>query len=227
MNHLAPPLPGERGPARSPLTRHPLVRLVVYYLRSRLLGTAVAIVIASASIGWYLLDQSTDPGITKILLLLAPVGAATAIGISARSPFGETERITSFHLPALRLGHMLALLAVSAAALTWANGTEPDAWTEWVMVRNLAGYAGLSLLTARLFGPSISWLPPVAYAMSTFIAIGGIHFDDMTDTQRRWGWPVLPGDDRVAAWTVATLLAAGLLLVCTGGGRDRVEENGG
>ncbi|MDQ3512499.1 MAG: hypothetical protein M3462_02360 [Chloroflexota bacterium] len=206
-------------------TGAPLVRLVTLYLRSRLLGTALAVMIASAYVGWYLLDQSTDPGITKILLIMAPVGAATAIGISARSPFGETERITSFRLPALRLGHMAALLAVAAVALAWANGAESDAWTDWVMVRNLAGYAGLSLLTARLLGPSISWLPPVAYAMATFIAIGGIQFDDLTDNQRRWGWPVVPADERFAAWTVGLVLAAGLFLVCTGGGRDRVEEN--
>ena len=53
-------------------TGAPLVRLVTLYLRSRLLGTALAVMIASAYVGWYLLDQSTDPGTVSYTHLTLP-----------------------------------------------------------------------------------------------------------------------------------------------------------
>jgi len=203
----------------------PLVRLAVLYLRSRLLGTALAVVGVSAFVGWYLLDQSRDVGVTRLLLTLGSVGAATAVGISARSPFGETERITSFRLWSLRLGHMAGLLVVAALALGLANRVETEPWTDWVLIRNLAGYAGFALLTARLAGASISWLLPTIYAMAAFVTLGGVEVADFSDRQRHWGWPMMPGDDRFSAWLAGGMLGLGLFLIVAGGGRDRVEEN--
>lgn len=193
----------------------PLPRLTMLYLRSRLAGGALVACFGTALFGWYLLNESSDMAITQLLLATVSLGAATAIGVSARSPFGDTERVVSRPLPPLRLMHLAGLIALAALALGLANRTETAGWTEWMLVRNFAGYTGLALITARLIGASLSWITPVAYGMAAF----------MTMSERRWAWPLKPGDDEWAAWTAVILLLTGLALIVLTGGRDRIEEN--
>ena len=192
----------------------PLLRLTLLYLRSRLAGGALLACLGTALFGWYLLDQSSDMNLTKLLLATVSLGAATAVGVSARSPFGDTERVVSRPLPPLRLVHLAGLIALAALALGLANRVETVDWTEWMLVRNFAGYVGLALITARLIGASLSWITPVAYGMAAFMSM----------SERRWAWPMKPGDDQWAAWTVVILLVVGLGLIVLTGGRDRIEE---
>lgn len=196
------------------MTTAPLFRLMSLYLRSRLAGGALAASLATALGGWYLLYQSNDRDLTMLLLTAVSLGAAIAIGLSARSPFGDTERIVSRPLPLLRLIHLAGLLVLAALALGFANRAESEPWAEWMLVRNLAGYAGLALVAARLASASLSWIAPVGYVMAVL----------MTLSERRWAWPLKPSYDEWAALIAIVLLTAGLLLTVLFGARDRVEE---
>ena len=199
------------------------LRLAQLYLRSRLAGWVVAALAGIGALTWWGLDRSDAFELTLLLLIVMPVAAATAIGVSARSPFGETERTASRSLPAPRLGHLGGLLLIAALALIAANQAESGAATDhafaWVLVRNGAGYAGLALLGARFLGAGLSWVPPTAYGMAAYVV--GIAREDKSAW---WLWPVQDDTDG-SSWVIALgLLGVGLLVVLLQGARETPGE---
>ena len=199
------------------------LRLARLYLRTRLVGRVIASLAGIAALTWWSLDRSRDSMLTCLLLAMMPVAAATTIGISTRSPFGEAERTVSRSLPVLRFGHLAGMLAVAAVALIAANQAETGAATghafAWVLVRNGAGYAGLALLGARLLGAGLSWVPPVAYGVAGYVA--GIAREHKSAW---WLWPVQEDTDG-SAWSVAlVLLVIGLAAAVLWGARDEPGE---
>ena len=149
--------------------------------------------------------------------LTIEAGAAAVIGVTTRSPFGEPERAAGRWLPFLRLGGALALalaalgaLAAGAASAHLTGGTAG-------MVRDLAGFTGLALLTAVLAGGALAWIGPVAYLGITMPALSG-------GWTTPWTWPARPPHDRGAAICAALIFAAGLMLVTVRGARDSPRD---
>jgi amino acid transporter len=85
------------------------------------------------------------------------------------------------------------------------------------MVRDLAGFIGLALLTAVLASGALAWIGPVAYLGITMPALGG-------GWTTPWTWPARPPHDRGAAICAALVLAAGLMLVTVRGARDSLRD---
>lgn len=185
-------------------------RLAVLYLRSRLIGPALATALAIAAFAWWGLGEADSELMIRLLLVTTPLVVACAVVVTARSPFGEAERTASLRLPLVRLGHLAAVLAVAALALAIANAAESEPWAAGVLARNLAGFAGLALLAARLVGTGASWLLPLFWGMAALVA----------GSERQWAWPIEAGDDRWATRIALGLLALGLLAVVPAGARD-------
>ncbi len=191
------------------------MRLALLYMRSRQAGRTVAVLAAIAVVAWLWLRWDNTSAITvTIVPIVVPLAAAMMVGASAGSPFGESEATGGRPLWPLRGGHLLGLVAVAAAALALAVsrwGVPDGAWT---LVRNLAGFTGLALLTARILGAGLSWVVPLGYAILSFLA------PRPGERPSPWAWPALAATDHMAALIALALLLAGLVVVVLSGARD-------
>jgi hypothetical protein len=151
--------------------------------------------------------------------LYLPLLAAMIISAGTHAPFGEVEHTASRSLPALRLVHVALLFLVSLTTfeILTLGRTLPDAWL--LPARNLAGFTGIALLTARISGAHLSWIVPLIFAVAVLL-IGAPGSADSA----AWAWPVQPPTDAVALASAATLLAAGLTTAVLGGPREARSE---
>jgi hypothetical protein len=166
-------------------------------------------------IAWFWLQQITEAGpALRLLLIVLPLLPAVVISASARAPFGDTELLTSRWLPAFRFGHLIGLLVCGAAILSLAAYNWAVADVGWELIRNLMGYSGLALLGAWVFGSSIAWIAPLAYATLTL----------MVDDTHRWAFPRRFPNDRWSVMIAVSLIVIGLLLVSLRGARENPGE---
>ena len=154
------------------------LRLLGLHALSRRTPLALTLVLATAAALWLLvpLTVGTSPFAGTLPLVLV-TSTAGVIAASAQSPFGDPERAT-WPERWLRLIHLLALVAVTAALLALARaGHDPLA-----VIRNLAGFAGLALLTATVITPGLAWITPLAYT---------VYCSGPLDIHRTslWSWP--------------------------------------
>jgi hypothetical protein len=190
------------------------MRLLALYLRSRLADRALALLLLGGLVDALWLHHFPPREIWRALALaVLPLLPAVVIGAGARSPFGDIERCASRPLGPIRLGHLLALAVIAALVLLGASAIV-NGGIERELVRNLAGYLGISLLAAWLLGTGVSWAAPLAYA-----TIGLILRPD-----NALAWPARYPLDTRSLTIALSLLALGLLAVTLRGTRDRPEE---
>lgn len=199
-------------------------RFARLYLRSRLGGYAVASLSVTAFLGWlgarlllrpaYEIPEKVIEEILTAASLIVPLVAACAIGLSARSPFGEEEQTSSRSLPRVRFCHLGGLLAcgmlmLSLAALAWEMNQ-----AGWTMARNLSGLVGLALLGARMLGSGLSWVAPLAYG-ALAVTVNILSANPPKGQWTRWAWwPLQPATDLPSVVVAFTLLVLGLGSVC-------------
>jgi hypothetical protein len=194
------------------------LRLVCLYLASRRVLMGLLVLVACAIALRTALHWIPRNGLaSRQLPLTIEAGAAVVVGVTTCSPFGEPERATGRWLPFLRLGTGMALagaavggLAISSASAHLAGGTVG-------MLRDLAGLAGIALLTAALFGGALAWVGPMAYLVVTLRALGAAWTTP-------WIWPARPPHDRGAALCAALVFAAGVVVITVRGARDTARE---
>jgi hypothetical protein len=173
------------------------MRLLVLHLRSRRTSSALVVIAAVVLTCWATSPWATDESPTAWLLLLLPVAAAAAvISLSTAGPFGDVELATN-PLPRLRFLHLVAM--VPAAIALFALTGDPAE-----MIRNLAGFTGLTLLTASALGPAASWVTALAYTVLCGGAVD-LHYASA------WTWPILPTTDLNAMTIAVGLLVAGVI----------------
>jgi hypothetical protein len=212
----APPTSAWR-PTRPRSTGRRLLRL---HLASRRIPIALAALAACAAILRIALTSHwiarSGPGATQIPLAIEPAAAAI-IAMTLHSPLGESERPTGRWLPYLRLGSALTLTAVAVAMLAAAAAAAHLPGGDRDILRNLAGLAGLGLLTATALGGTLAWIGPVAY---TVIAQYGLTAAWKTP----WIWPARPPHDLGATLCAAFAFTAGMLAITLPGARDGGRE---
>lgn len=187
------------------------MRLPYLFLRTRQAGrAAILLAIAAVAAALWRHWSSGDSSSAAMLLIVPPLAAAAIIAVGTRSPMHDLEATANHGLPLLRLGHIAGLLALAALGLAIVSGP-----SHWMLVRNAAGFTGLALLTARVLGSSLSWVPPLCYG--ALLAVGATLGPYVM-------WPMNAASDRAAAAIATTLLLAGLALVAWFGARDRVGE---
>jgi hypothetical protein len=190
-------------------------RLLGLHLLSRRTPLALTLILATAAVLWLLgpLTTGTSPFAGTLPLVLV-TGAAGIIAASAQSPFGDPERAT-WPVRWLRLIHVLALVVVTAGLLGLARaGHDPLA-----AIRNLAGFAGLALLTTTVITPGLAWIAPLAY---TIYCSGPL---DIGSTSL-WSWPALPSSDHTAYLIALALLGTGMVCFTRSGTRERHADPG-
>lgn len=187
------------------------MRLVWLYLRAHRTGAATIALLVIVSLGglWphlrlartstSVLDSSTPAP----LLVFVPLAVACVIGASTTSPCEEIERLAYRSRVFLRLIHLGGLLLLSMMGLVILALMWPGPSVSTSLVRNLAGFVGLALLAALLFGGKLSWLFPIAWTSMSFFAPRTTH--DGASRVAAWAWPVQP-DRELSATIIAMLL---------------------
>lgn len=209
------------------------VALSGLYLRSRraayAAGGVLGIVLCAWGLGGWILSI---PGVGAksvplvYIQVFAPVLTACMVGAGAYSPFGETERTMARPLPPLRFGHLVGLTSCAAVAfvfvvLAWRLGGEEQSRMVLTLLRNLAGFSGLTLLAAWIVGGRLAWVFPLVF--STYALIRGSKPDGTE--WARWAWPMRPVSDDLS-WTISlVLMAVGFTVICMFGGRESVQDS--
>ena len=164
---------------------------------------------------WHWID-STGPG-TQELPVMIEAATAAVTAVATASPFGEPERATGRWLPYLRLADALVLtltavgvLAAGMAAAGLPGGTD-------AMLRNVAGLAGLSLLSSAAVGGMLAWIGPMVFALVADYAI-------LEAWTTPWLWPARPPHDAGAALCAALAFVLGLAVTTLRGARDPAHE---
>lgn len=219
------------------------MRLAELYLRSRLAGFVMIGLTGVALLGWgfgrWILAQpfvDVERYLAPVLLL-ATLVAACIIGIGTSSPFGHMERTSSFPLSVLRFFHLAGLLAWSTLTLTLATSAWNSDYAGWALVRNLAGFSGLVLLAACVFGSRLSWVAPFGfYTLAVFTGrtetfnsekhtvLGRIMGEVPVGEWERWAWAMRPYTDYLSWILALALLIIGLAWVCFLGARELAED---
>lgn len=195
------------------------MRFIWLFLRTRLAGRAAfgVLAVAGGALAWDDL-VSADQELLLAAATLFPLAAATLVGVTTHSPFGELERTASRPLGGFRFGQLAGLSLVAVTFLTLASWGWPGAGEDWILARNLGGFVGMALLSAAVAGARFAWVGPLAFGMATFFV--NINSDDAS----RWAWNTQPSDDWLSLVIALALLVAGLVAVSWHGARDGVDE---
>jgi hypothetical protein len=193
------------------------VRLAWLYLISRRAPAALGLLAALGCLLWAALywhwNIAGGPAAQQLIPLAIETGAAAVIAVTTYGPFGEPERATGGWLPYLRLGAALLLSAAAAGALAaGATGGMLPGGTP-AMLRNLAGQAGLGLLSAAVLGGAFGWTGPMAYLLVTETALAAAWTTP-------WIWPARPPQDLRGVLCAYGVFAVGIVAVTLLGARD-------
>ncbi|MFJ9636299.1 hypothetical protein [Streptomyces sp. NPDC101178] len=177
--------------------------LPVLYLRSRALPATLAALVVIALLSawaanWLGSRPQFDHKARIPVLSLAPLLAAAVIGTGLLSHTEELDRTAVRRWWPRRLAYVLALTALTAAALALAVPGHPEQFGAPAMVRNVVGATGVTAAAAVVLGARASWLPMTVYGGAVYLAAprtpGG--------AAAYWAWPMQPGPE-AAAWAVA------------------------
>jgi hypothetical protein len=160
---------------------------------------------------------ASGTGGARPLPLLFEALAASVVGMTFRSPFGETERVAGHWLPLLRLGTAIVMTALAFAALAAGSAAAHLDLGYAGLARDLIGLVGIAFIVAVPIGAILSWLGPVAFWLLSLTAIG-------SGWTTPWVWPDRPPAD-VGAW-VCTIAAfvVGTAGIAIFGARDGLHE---
>ena len=183
------------------------MRLAYLVLRSRQAGRAVALLAVVVAATWLWRRVAAGDSLNTMLLIITPsLAAAAVIGTGTSSPLADLEATASRVLPPLRLGHLGGLLGLMALGLLAVGGGLDGA-----LVRDLAGFTGLALLTARFAGSAASWTVPFGYGALAILVGAG----------QRWAWPSAEATDREAVLIAGALLILGVGVIAWSGAREQ------
>ena len=190
------------------------MRVLYLFIRSRQTERAVGALLVVGVVAWLWGRLfGFDEDMLTVGLVMFPLLAAAALGAVTMSPFGELERAASRPLRGkylMQSGMLLVIAMAGFLAATW--NWQVDGAAERAL-RNLLGFAGLSLLAATLCGGRLAWSIPFAYGLGSVALV---------EDSRHQGWalPFRPGGDELALAAAVTVLATGLTLIARCGPRD-------
>ena len=218
--HRPPGGTGTTQAGRASLTRSRPGRLLLLHVASRRVPAAVAVLAACGvllrlGLQWHWINGNGPPAAE--LPVMIEGAAAAVIAVVTGSPFGEPERATGRWLPYLRLADALGLTLACAAVLAAGAAAAGLPGGTLAIARNVAGLAGLGLLSSAVLGGLLAWIGPIAYAVVAEFAI-------IEAWTTPWMWPARPPHDWGAALCAGLALAAGLLVAALRGARDPAHE---
>jgi hypothetical protein len=209
---------GAAGPGLAGRSGVAGLRLVRLHAASRRVVVCLLVLVACAAMLRTALHWLPHTGVlSRQIPLTIEAGAAAVIGVTTRSPFGDSERATGRWLPWLRLALPVVLTGAAVGALAAGSASAHLAYGCVGLLRDVAGFTGIALLTAAVLGGALSWIGPIAYLGVTLPALTG-HWTTP------WIWAARPPHDSGAAICAALVFAAGVAVITVRGARDSVRE---
>jgi hypothetical protein len=141
------------------------VRWLLLYLRCRSIPVAVAAVLGSTAVLWWLTQLVDSPATRAKLALMAAIAAAVAIAPGLAGADGDLDRTAAIAWPPRRAAHVLAATAAGVGILGATALTGDPLTQAGPFVRNVIGLAGLIALGAATFGASRAWLLPATWIL--------------------------------------------------------------
>lgn len=214
--HTPPPAQPPAADQQPPRSWPTALRLMRLHLTSRRVPIALVVLAACAvllriALDWHWI-QGADPQAQQ-LPLVVETGTVTVLATTAREPFGEQERATGRWLPYLRLTAAMALTALAVAALAAGSTAADLPGGSLELLRNVAGLAGVSLLSCTLLGSALAWIGPLTYLAFAEYALAA-------NWRTPWIWPARPPHDVGAALCATLAFTAGTLLITVRGARE-------
>jgi hypothetical protein len=198
-------------------------RLARLYLVSRRVPMALALLAGLGALLWAALrwhwNIAGGAAARQFIPLTIETGAAAVIAVTSYGPFGEPEKAAGRWLPWLRLGAAVALTAVAFGALAAGASAGGMPGGTVALLRNVAGLAGIGLLSAAVLGGAFAWTGPMAYLL---ITEGALAHRSTTP----WVWPARMPHDRGGVICAGLVIAAGLVLITVLGPREPGRESG-
>ncbi|MEU7410835.1 hypothetical protein AB0B40_16175 [Streptomyces sp. NPDC042638] len=209
--------------------RSPRYSAVVAFLRCRGLpraaGPALLVALAATAFAGqrvalpqfrYLVDFSVP------VAEVVPLAYAVILATTLFSPMADLERTSAQPMRrhrAVYLGGLL-VLALALSALPLLAGATREVTV--AAARNVVGYLGLAMISARLFGSGLAWLLPLGMFGPTLLI--GVRSDN---TPQPWAWSLHPASATSAAVLAVALWLAGACAAATGHPRqtERAEQN--
>jgi hypothetical protein len=180
--------------------------------------TCLAILIACGIVLRVTLHWLPHSGVlSRQIPLTIEAGAAAAIGVTARSPFGDPERAAGRWLPFLRLGGIVAMAGAAVGTLAAGAASSHLAGGIVGILRDLGGFIGIALLVAAVAGGGLAFIGPLGYLAVSLGALTG-------RWTTPWVWPAHATHDRGAAICAAAVFAAGVAVLTLRGTRESSRE---
>jgi hypothetical protein len=189
---------------------------VVLFLRARglfIIAALVAVeVVMIAVFGSLTVRPLLSSRISFAIGIVAPIIVGMAIGVTCGSPVAAAEHRSVRRLPAYRGLHRVILIVLPALLAAGAFLVSGRADLVMIATRNLAGFAGLALITAALVRPSLSWITPLLWLSLPPIIFDTID-DDLTGVWTFFAQP--EGNANSATFAIAALVIGVALTVAT------------
>ncbi len=145
--------------------------------------------------------------------MLLEAGTASVIAVTTYSPIGEPERATGRWLPYLRFGTAVALTGIAVGLLSaGASGADLPGGTLDIL-RNIAGIAGIGMLSAAVVGGGLSWLGPMTFLVLSECAI-------LNAWRTPWIWSSRPPHNLGASLCATLAFVAGTAIITALGPRQ-------
>jgi hypothetical protein len=186
------------------------MRFVTLYLRSRQVPAALAIALVAALLVVQLKSDSANPQQGFVSTLLALALGLAVLGYGLGGPDAELERTAAVAWFPRRAAHVLAMAVVVGGAVLLTSDVPVG-----VILRDAAGLAGLTALTASLLGRQLAWTLPVAWTGAATVLA------PVSDAPvlRALSWPMQAPDDLTASIIACALGIGGLILYAARGSR--------
>jgi hypothetical protein len=196
------------------------MRLLVLYLRSRQVPTALAAGAGAVAVLWALNQLTDNPRARDMFGVLAVVAGVVAAGSGLAGADIDLDRTASIAWPPRRIMHVVVATAaviglVTAAALT-GHPLNPAAQ----ITRDAVGMGGLGALGAATLGAGIAWIPPLSWTVfaSTLEVVTGSG-PATAAYQEMLTWMFQPPGTASATITAVVLGAAGVVAYAIRGPR--------
>ncbi|MYW44497.1 hypothetical protein [Streptomyces sp. SID161] len=153
---------------------------------------------------------------------VVPLAHAVILATTLFSPMADLEATSAQPMRRHRAVYLVALLALALglSALPLLAGATAEVTAS--AARNVVGYLGLAMISARLFGSGLAWLLPLGVFGPTLLL--GVGSDNTPET---WAWSLHPATSASAMTLAAALWLTGACLAATGRPRqtERAERN--
>ncbi|MCX4665912.1 hypothetical protein OG453_04360 [Streptomyces sp. NBC_01381] len=208
--------------------RSPQTWAVLAFVRCRGLprATGVALIVALVATAFagqrmavpefrYLVDFSVP------VAEVVPLAHAVILATTLFSPMADLEQTSAQPMTRHRGLYLVVLLAlaVGLSALPLLTGATAEVFGS--AARNVVGYLGLGMISARFFGSGLAWLLPLGMFGPTLLL--GV---DSDNTPEPWAWSLHASSSTSAAVVAVALWVIGVAAAATGRPRqtERAEQ---